>query len=115
MTTVYYAMVFPAFQAHMAISRSCRHTVAIVPALANWLDHVPGLCPARRGSSILVEQFFTSLPAAASMTCNYALNSPSVLCLTLLPLFHMPCSPGMVWLGVVKTGATGVDVMGGGA
>ena len=37
----------------MAVSASCGHTMAIhvVPALANWLDPMPGLRPARRGSS----------------------------------------------------------------
>ena len=44
-------MVFRAFKAHMAVSASCGHTMAIVPALANWLDSMPGLRPARRGSS----------------------------------------------------------------
>ena len=44
-------MVFRAFKAHMAVSASCRHTMAEVPALANWLDPMSGLRPARRGSS----------------------------------------------------------------
>ena len=51
-------IVFSEFQAHMAVSASCKHAAAIVPTFANWLDDMHGLYTACYGSYIIVKQFF---------------------------------------------------------